>query len=774
MDFFGIFFGLELNFNKYGDFIINQHLKETTEFYRFGAFRLDARDRRLWREDTPVQLTPKQFDLLFYFVENSGRVAKKSELLDAVWADTYIEETTLARNVSWLRKKLAECADGEPFIETVPKFGYRFTAEVTHSADEENTIIIEEQTVRRIRGEETIEFDDSFALNSEEREKERKRERELSKIPPSPFLPFSLSPLLLAAVTLIAVIGGGFIVYQSYSKNQTSKAVVVSRVIPFSGAAGYENSPAFSPDGRQLAYSWNGGEGANADIYVKLVGAGAPLQLTKTEANEHYPTFSPDGNHIAFIRGKYGEAGDLIIIPALGGLERPVARLFSGNYSISFSPDGQDIAVIDTEDSKEGGQHAVYLINIETGERRRVTAPAEFLSETTPRFSPDGASLAFIRVFKEDGHARNLARQDLFVVPVSGGKPWQMTFDGLIINSLAWSADGDYIYFVPVRPPNQTVIRRVPSSGGEQEIVSIGSKNITNIAFAPDGNTLVFAEDIRQWKLWRVPPDGQTGGKLLDSGFAEYFPTFSPDGARIAFQTDRTGEYQIWTMNTDGGNLRQITDTPFPSSSPQFSPDGSRIVFNQKEGENFYNYIISAEGGVPRRISPEGVQEDFPIWSADGEYIYFSSNRGASERNIWKTRADGTGEAVQITTIGAYRATPTLDGKTVYFTKTGFPGELWRVPAEGGSAEELVPEFEAAGFFNTWLMSEAGIYFIVPVAEKSFDLKFYDFAGGQVKDAPGKYKIPPHLDGTIFATDGNILLCSVMERSSQLMLADLP
>lgn len=116
----------------------------------------------MWCGDELISLTPKQFELLFYFVENAGRVTSKNELLDAVWADTYIEETTLARNVSWLRQKLGEYEHGESFIETVSKVGYRFTAEVTCS-DENNTFIIEEQTVQYTRGEETITFDDEAA-----------------------------------------------------------------------------------------------------------------------------------------------------------------------------------------------------------------------------------------------------------------------------------------------------------------------------------------------------------------------------------------------------------------------------------------------------------------------------------------------------------------------------------------------------------------------------------------------------------------------------------
>lgn len=172
-------------------------IQQTRELYHFGAFRLDAAERHLWCEDAPVALTPKQFDLLFYFVENAGRIAKKNEILDAVWADTYIEESTLARNVSWLRNKLGECAkDSEPLIETVPKLGYRFTAEVTRL--HENAFVIEEQTVQYARGEELITFTDAELTKTEEIKSAKS------------FAVFVLS-ILLVAVGL--VVGSGFLLY---------------------------------------------------------------------------------------------------------------------------------------------------------------------------------------------------------------------------------------------------------------------------------------------------------------------------------------------------------------------------------------------------------------------------------------------------------------------------------------------------------------------------------------------------------------------------------
>lgn len=178
--------------------MVKKNSQKTNELYQFGAFQLDAKERRLWREDERIQLTPKQFDLLFYFVENAGRVAKKDELLNSVWADTFVEETTLARNVSWLRKILGDGADGESIIETVPKIGYRFTAEVTQPT--ENVIIIEEKTIEYSRGEETITFN----------------EAELTKVKETkPAKSFAFSALLILLVFLSLVAGGGYFLYRN-------------------------------------------------------------------------------------------------------------------------------------------------------------------------------------------------------------------------------------------------------------------------------------------------------------------------------------------------------------------------------------------------------------------------------------------------------------------------------------------------------------------------------------------------------------------------------
>ena len=107
--------------------------KQTKYFYEFGPFRLDLMQRILLRNGQHVPLTLKAYETLLVLVENSGRILEKEELLNQVWPDAFVEEATLAKNVSTLRKVLAEGDGTRDYIETIPKRGYRFAAEVKDS-----------------------------------------------------------------------------------------------------------------------------------------------------------------------------------------------------------------------------------------------------------------------------------------------------------------------------------------------------------------------------------------------------------------------------------------------------------------------------------------------------------------------------------------------------------------------------------------------------------------------------------------------------------------
>lgn len=105
--------------------------------YEFGKYRLDLAERLLLRGTTPVAVTAKVFDILIVLVENSGHLLRKDELMQAIWPDTAVEEGNLTRYVSTLRKALGENGQNQ-YIETVPRRGYRFIADVKAVEEEEN------------------------------------------------------------------------------------------------------------------------------------------------------------------------------------------------------------------------------------------------------------------------------------------------------------------------------------------------------------------------------------------------------------------------------------------------------------------------------------------------------------------------------------------------------------------------------------------------------------------------------------------------------------
>jgi DNA-binding winged helix-turn-helix (wHTH) protein/TolB-like protein len=128
--------------------------KQDRHFYEFGPFRLDLAERILLRDGEHIPLTPKAYETLLALVENSGRILDKEELLNRVWPDTFIEEATLAKNVSTLRKALGEWDGGREYIETIPKRGYRFVAGVKKSGGEAPALLVRERTRLRVVAEE--------------------------------------------------------------------------------------------------------------------------------------------------------------------------------------------------------------------------------------------------------------------------------------------------------------------------------------------------------------------------------------------------------------------------------------------------------------------------------------------------------------------------------------------------------------------------------------------------------------------------------------------
>lgn len=538
-----------------------------------------------------------------------------------------------------------------------------------------------------------------------------------------------LRKLALPLLLLVLVAVGAFVLHR-----YTTPAPLPPRTVYFTSFPGNEIAPAFSPDGSRMAFVWNGGSGDNYDVYVQLLGTGTPLRITSDGSN-FSPAWSPDGRQIAFLRASGGQIG-VYIAPSLGGPAHKVSDLDTpdfdlagflrgGNLSWSASA---ELLVLGDRDSPESELYCLFLVSLQDGTKRRLTSPSVQYSgyrggDRDPAFSPDGRLVAFTR-----GGASSAL--DIYVVGVEGGEPRRLTFDNKEISGLCWSADGRSILFSSNRSGDSS-LWRVPASGGPVELLSVSGPGATQPSASPRGNLLAYRQGVMDRNIWRVDLDGPSSSaktltprQLIASTRRDSSPQISPDGSRIAFASDRTGDFEIWVCENDGQNPVQLTFGIHAAGSPRWSPDGRRIAFDSTGKGNRDIYVVEASGGQVLPITHDVSEDVRPSWSRDGRWIYFGSNR-TGDWQVWKTPAGG-GPALEVTRGGGREAFESPDGTYVYYAREASSLGIWRVPVEGGPEVEVL----ARGRQGYWALLENGIYFL-DALEDGLAINFFSFPTAQ-------------------------------------------
>jgi Tol biopolymer transport system component len=547
--------------------------------------------------------------------------------------------------------------------------------------------------------------------------------------------------------------------------------------VPLTSFPGHQNQVAFSPDDNQVAFAWDGTQDGNVHIYVKVIGNETPLQLTHDPAADSKPAWSPDGRYISFLRTSADTRAWYLISP-LGGAERKVAEILpyfdlgEGN-SPYYSPDGKYLAIVDKSSPAEPS--SIFLLSLPSLERRRVTSPpAGTTGDYYPAFSPDGKQLAFAR-------AVTFPATDLYVLPLSGGQPRRLTFDGLTIEGLTWTADSREIIFSSRRGGGINSLWRLPVSGGNAERVSTIGKDAISPALSPRDSRLAYTQDLDDMNIWSLGLDATrrviSKAQIIASTFRDSDPDYSPDALKIAFMSGRSGGYGIWVCSSDGTNPRLLFDgNPYVTGSPRWSPDGRWIAFDSRSNDPAKAgkpeiCIINAEGGQLRHLTTHPAGGVAPSWSRDGRWVYFGSTRSGN-LEIWKMPADG-GPAVQITRHGGFEGFESADGRYLYYLKGRTIPGIWRVPIDGGE-EVLITAHNQAGMWRSWRVARDGVYYATATRPLGPRLEFFDFATGNVREICRMVKAPDlTIPGLAVSPDGRHLLYAQYDQyGSNIMVAE--
>ena len=528
------------------------------------------------------------------------------------------------------------------------------------------------------------------------------------------------------AVVLLVVTG--WLIWQ-----KPSAPLPPPRIVSLTDYAGSEGQAALSPDGSQVAFSWNGEKEDNYDIYVKPVGAvGTPLRRTTDPAADSWPTWSPDGSQIAFVRGQ-GTQRAIYLTPPLVGEARKLADLSPlGSFNgPSWSPDGKWLAVAEDYQNETSG---IALIPVEGGTKRAlISGPFIEGRYRFPTFSHDGHFLAYasISVFNFG---------DLYLLELGADlkpkrEPRRLTHQAGLFLGIAWAPDGRsviygarfhvgsglYYYLWRMRVEGATPPERLESAGRESFFPATPRK----------GYRLAYTLQQSQARvdIWRLEV-GAPPKRFLSSNSVDIDPQFSPDGTKVAYESAGSGsESAIWVANRDGSNRVQLTEAVGGGrGSPSWSPDGKWIAYDgQSEDGHWDIFVVDAAGGQPRRLTTGASDEIAPSWSRDGKWIYFSSSR-TGQTEIWRMPAGGEGKGEQLTDKrGNY---PTVSGETLYYQKSA---AVFARALAGGPERQILDSFAGArGFFPV----EDGIYYFARLPKEgpnAFELRFLHFATGRIQ-----------------------------------------
>jgi Tol biopolymer transport system component len=530
--------------------------------------------------------------------------------------------------------------------------------------------------------------------------------------------------LIAAAVLALAVATWAMVRFRSRPPAPAPEQAEMT-VRPFLTSPTNENTPAFSPDGKTVAFSWDGEDGSNRDIYVKLVDAGNALRLTTDPAVDVFPAWSPDGRFIAFVRRVDANSMQIITVPALGGPERnmlPQAIRASAGASSSFSPiswhpNGKSIA-FDAE--PEGERPGIFLLDLESGQQRRLTTtPVGVLRDASPAFSPDGTKLAFFRL-------QSSVSGDIVLLSLDDGSLRTYTDLGWVVG-MTWMPDGRSLLLggsTSLSRFNLGRLSRLPLDTGKPSVIAISGTGATCPSPSPDGQRVVYAQTIADSNIWHatVESPGRLGKPRMwiASTRADRDPRFSPDGSHILFISDRTGRVEFWLADADGKNPQQLTTNTPAFGSPQWSPDGTRVAFDARVRGNADIFVMNVASGSAKRLTEDPAEDIVPTFSYDGRWIYFCSNRSGTQQ-LWRMPASG-GAPEQVTQDGGFDSQESRDGKYLYYTKgREKPGMARRGP--DGREEILLPDLIG----RIWVVGENGVYYLDP-NDRERRLRYLDLA----------------------------------------------
>ncbi len=654
--------------------------------YKFDDFTVNVCERQLSRRGETIALPPKVFDTLIVLVENPGRLLEKEFLMTRIWPESFVEESSLTQYVFQLRKALGEDGNGVRYIETVPKRGYRFLAQVEESLpapiiESVTSYLPQMPTIvapgRYQNGEATLP---SFAFQSA---------TDVSTTIAVPRLRFKFKQSLIAFTLLIFSVA---VVYFAVSwlgrKTATARPVQIAKLT----TNGKSVTPALSPDGKYIAYVQE--DTGKQSIWVRQTSTTGNVQVVApAEVDYQGLSFAPDGNFIYYVSYQLPKhLASLYRIPVLGGT--PTKILDDIDSAVTFAPDGKQFAFV--RNNLEQMNNALIIANMEGKHEHILTTrkiPYAFALDG-PSWSPDGKLIALAQKSIEAGKPF----MSVVGIQVADGKEVSLSAKKWTrIGQVAWRKDGNGLIAV-ARPSDTAILANqiwyFPFPADEPRRITNDLANYTSISLAAQADKLVASQSTKASHFWIVPQDEAGQAQQLSSvgidNFSENMGLSWLTNEQLIYGSFNNGNTDLWSMSLDGSRQKQLTVEKSDDLQPAVSFDGRYVAFLSDRAGSFNVWRMNADGSNVVQIT-RGEGENSPSFSPDGKWIVYSGMRDGMFV-LWKVPIEG-GTPVQLTNETSIRPTISPDGKSVAHLRldqTTYRMKLSVVPMEGGDKARML------------------------------------------------------------------------------------
>ena len=459
--------------------------------------------------------------------------------------------------------------------------------------------------------------------------------------------------VIVAAAAIAATAAATWLLWPQAHWTVESSRPFLSSLVP-------EDDPAFSPDGKTLAYT--AGNPGSRKIYIRNLAGGDGLKVSDDAYDDVSPTWSSDGGRIAYIAEKSGEPCRIMVVSVPAGRPREAGRCGKSEFStVTWQPGTPFLYFTDRINPFAS---AIFRFNLDSGERAAISARRNSDYFNSLNCSPDGKYLVYLKY--------GTTTDPIVIRDLASGKE---TVLGRVAKSVstqwpvsaAWSEDSRTVLVtasggneIMAYPANASAPYRVYATANAAGHIAVGS-----------GGRLAIETDASRINLARAASAPTAQPDIIDAANGlSLSPSFAPDGT-LAFLSNRSGSNAVW-VKKPGGAPALLFDGGFaPLFLAEFSPDGSRLLVVHGSQEGVTYRILTAEGASVATFTTPDLAHGVPTWTADGKGVitggHYASRVAVDNPTQTKPFAPAPWEAVAV-----------HDGHT-YAARHDRPNTLWRI-----------------------------------------------------------------------------------------------